>query len=84
MKVKNTSLGCVAGAAVSEHRLNHELMNDSSRDLAEVDTLRERPIHHFPLSKLKRVFIPTWGSEVNGGSHASLELHKNVHRQRLR
>lgn len=77
------SFGCVARAAVSEHRLNHELMNDSSKDLAEVNTIRERPIYHFPLSKLKRVFITTWGSEVNGGSHASLELHKNVHRQKV-
>lgn len=78
------SLGCVAGAAVNEHKLNHELINDSSKDLVEVDTIPERPFHHFPLSKLKRVFIPTWGSEVNGGSHASLELRKNDHQQRLR
>lgn len=36
------SLGCLAAAAVSEHGLNHELMNDSSRGLAEVGSIRER------------------------------------------
>jgi len=41
-----------------------------------------RPIHHSPLSKLKRVFIPTSGSEVNGSSHASIELHKIVRRKK--
>lgn len=35
------SLGCVA-AAVSEHGLNHKLMNDSLRSLAEVGFIRER------------------------------------------
>lgn len=35
------SPGCVA-AAVNEHGLNHELMNDSSRGLAEVGSIRER------------------------------------------
>lgn len=38
----STSHRCVAGAAVNEHGLNHELMNDSSRGLAEVGTIRER------------------------------------------
>lgn len=35
------SLGCVA-AAVSEHGLNHKLMNDPSRGLAEVGSIPER------------------------------------------
>lgn len=35
------SLGCMATDAASEHGLNHELMNDLSRGLAEVGSTHE-------------------------------------------
>ena len=54
---------CAGRAAVGEHQLNHKknerFVRKSGGGRYSTCTPTQRPIHHSPLSKLKRVFIPT-------------------------